>query len=214
MEPHTINVQEILRKSYNVMLQTLLDQLDLHGPGEADHAERVSLYAVATAEHLGLPDEFLTDIRRASLLHDIGKLALDRRLLTKLGTLSDEEIMDLKSHAELGDTVLQGLPWLGDAIAMVRHHHERWDGAGYPHGQQGEAIPLGARIIAVAETFDHLAFGSYWKEPLGRDEALDVIREEIGAQFDPCVVAAFIAVEPLIQPLDIDGLIDEVPGRN
>ena len=99
------------------------------------------------------------------------------------------------------ETVLGDLPWLDDVVPMIRHHHERWDGAGYPDGLSGEAIPLGARVIGVAETYDHLAFGSSYKEPIGSDLAIQVLVDEAGKQFDPDVVSAFLQIEPLIQPL-------------
>lgn len=198
------DVEQILQRSYNEMVRSLLSALDLHGPGEAEHAERVAIYAVATAEELGMPDSFLRDLRRASLLHDVGKLAVDRTLLRKLGDLSQEDLDELKLHSHLSQAVLESLPWLGDAHLMIRHHHERWDGKGYPDGLAGDVIPLGARIIAVAEAFDHVAFGSYWKEPQGRMEALEELHRESGKQFDPEVLKAFNQVERLIQPISLN----------
>lgn len=194
---------ELLRASQNDANRALLRALDLHRPGEEIHAERVAVYAVATAHALGLSEEMLLDIRRAAQLHDVGKMAIDRAVLHKLGELTENDWRELKHHASMSETILGSLPWMNQAAPMVRHHHERWDGTGYPDGLKGEEIPLGARIIAVAEAFDHITFGSSWREPQGREDARKELEQEAGRQFDPAVVAAFLRVEPLIQPLGL-----------
>ena len=199
MEP--MEVEPLLLASQNDTIRSLVRALDLHGPGEADHAERVATYAVATGEKMGLGDDDLLKLRRGAVLHDVGKIAIDSSLLCKLGELTDDDFAALRMHAAMCETVLSDLPWLDDVVPMIRHHHERWDGGGYPDGLKEESIPLGARIIGVAETFDHLAFGSSYKEPLGTDLAAQVLMDEAGKQFDPEVVDAFLQVEPLIQPL-------------
>ena len=178
----------------------------MHGPGEADHAERVAVYATATADKLGLSDEELISVRRAALLHDVGKITIDSDLLCKLGTLTEDDLIALRMHAAMAEEVLKGLVWLEPALPMIRHHHERWDGHGYPDGLGAEDIPLGARIIAVAETFDHIAFGSYWRAAAGRHHALEELRLASGKQFDPEVVAAFFEIEPIIQPMEFGEL--------
>ncbi len=196
-----MEVEPLLLASQNDAIRALVRALDMHGPGEADHADRVATYAVATGERMGLSDDQLLKLRRGAVLHDVGKIAIDSHLLSKLGELTDEDLAALKMHAAMCETVLGDLPWLDDVVPMIRHHHERWDGAGYPDGLSGEAIPLGARIIGVAETYDHLAFGSSYKEPIGSDLAIQVLVDEAGKQFDPDVVSAFLQIEPLIQPL-------------
>ncbi len=196
-----MDVETILRASQNDAIRALVRALDLHGPGEAEHAERVAVYAVATGEHMLLEDEDLLNLRRAAVLHDVGKIAIDRGLLMKLGDLDEEDFIALRMHSAMCEQVLADLPWLAPALPMIRHHHERWDGDGYPDGLKGDAIPLGARIIGVAETFDHLAYGSSYKPPVGADVALEVLEAEAGSQFDPQVVEAFLQVQHLVQPL-------------
>lgn len=193
-------IDDLLRNSYNDMVRALVRALDMHDPGEAEHAERVSVYSVATAERMGFSDEELVTIRRAALLHDVGKIAIERSLLRKLGELDDADFQELKLHAALAEQMLQSLPWLSDAVPMIRHHHERWDGGGYPDQLAGEAIPVGARIIAVAEAFDHIATGASWRNARGRQLAIQEMIIESGKQFDPTVVQNFLAVEELIQP--------------
>ena len=198
-----MEVESLLTASQNDTIRALVRALDLHGPGEAEHAERVSSYAVATGEKMGLSDSELLHLRRAAVLHDVGKIAIDRSLLAKLGELNEEDFVALRMHAAMSEQVLGDLPWLDESVPMIRHHHERWDGGGYPDGLAGEAIPLGARIIGVAETFDHLAFGSSYKPPIGSDLAGQILQDEAGKQFDPDVVGAFLQIEPLIQPVDL-----------
>ena len=198
-----MQVEPLLIASQNDTIRALVRALDLHGPGEAEHAERVSVYAVATGEKMGLDDQELLELRRAAVLHDVGKIAIDRSLLSKLGELDEDDFTALKMHASMCEHVLADLPWLEKSLPMIRHHHERWDGGGYPDGLAGETIPIGARIIGVAETFDHLAFGSSYKPPIGTDLAAQVLQDEAGKQFDPQVVDAFLQIESLIQPMDL-----------
>lgn len=196
-----MEIEPIIMASQNDAIRALVRALDLHGPGEADHAERVAVLSVATGERIGLDDDELLNLRRAAMLHDVGKIAIDRNLLVKLGELTEDDFAALKMHAAMCETVLEDLPWLTPALPMIRHHHERWDGAGYPDGLSEHKIPIGARIIGVAETYDHLAFGSSYRPALGRDLAREVVEDSAGSQFDPAVVRAFLEVEPLIHPL-------------
>ena len=175
--------------------------LELHDPGEREHAERVAVYAVATGEKLGMSDEDLIHLRRAGQLHDVGKIAVDRVILRKMGTLTEQDFEDLKKHADAAVDVLSAFPWLSPSVPMIRSHHERWDGMGYPRGLEGDEIPLGGRILAVAEAFDVMVSGSAWRRPLVPEDACMEIRDCSGTQFDPNVVAAFLSVQPLIQPL-------------
>lgn len=192
-------VTDLLQRSQNDAVRGLLRALDMHFAGEADHAERVSVYAVATAEKMGMSNEELVHVRRAAELHDVGKVHIDSALLGKLGKLSEDEIATLHLHAVLSLRVIESFDYLAPCVPMIMHHHERWDGTGYPDALKGEEIPLGARIIAVAEAFDVMLFvGPHRKTEA---EALEELGRCEGTQFDPKVVEAFRTVQPLIQPL-------------
>lgn len=200
-----MNEADALRIQQNELIRALQRTLELHCPGEADHAERVAVYSVATAHELGVSEAELLDIRRAAALHDIGKVAVDRDLLVKPGGLSDEDIVALRLHAELSIRVLEGIEWLAEAALMVRHHHEHWDGGGYPDGLQGDEIPLGSRIIGVAEAFDVMTMASPFRELRMPEEALAELERCAGTQFDPGVVSAFGRIQALVQPIGMKG---------
>lgn len=182
-------------------MRALLTSLDLHVPGEAGHAERVAVYAVATGHELGLDQGHLLELRRAATLHDIGKVAIEKHVLGKLAELTEAEFNEIKRHAQLAEHVLESMPWMSECLAMIRHHHERFDGSGYPDGLAGDSIPLGARIIAVAEAFDQMVSDCGWRDAVGEDIARSELEECAGTQFDPGVVEAFLRIQPRIQPL-------------
>lgn len=185
----------------NDQIRELLNQLEEHSSGERGHAHRVSVYSVAVGERLGLSFEDLVHLRQAASLHDIGKLKIDPLLLNKIGDLSEKELFDLRQHAREAQRVVGLLNWLSPVLPMILHHHERWDGSGYPDGLVGEDIPLGSRIMAVAESFDALTARSTWRDAVPEEAALKEIRDGAGTQFDPMVVNTFLLVQPLIQPI-------------
>jgi response regulator RpfG family c-di-GMP phosphodiesterase len=144
----------------------------------------------------------LLNLRYAALLHDVGKISLDAQLLNKVGKLDDEEIDALRLHALIAASILEAFDWIQPCLLDIRHHHERWDGGGYPDRLVGPDIPLGARIINLAETFDVMLTGTHGDSKTER-AALDEIKRCSGSQFDPRVVDAFLTVQPLIQPLQL-----------
>jgi len=190
-----------LQKAHNDLIRSLLRALEGHAPGESGHAERVAVYSVATAEKMGMDERELLHLRRAAQLHDVGKVKVSAGLLMKPDRLSEVEWDELRLHAILAESVLESIWFLSPALPMIRHHHERWDGAGYPDGLAAEKIPLGARIIGVAEAFDSLTWPSPFRAEISEEAALTEIRKNAGTQFDASVVEAFEAVQPLIQPI-------------
>jgi diguanylate cyclase (GGDEF)-like protein/putative nucleotidyltransferase with HDIG domain len=157
------------------------------------HIRRVRAYATGLARLCGIkdPDE-LKAIETGSLLHDIGKIAIEDYILNKPGRLSKQEFEKIKVHATAGDEILQQVQFPFPVAKYVRSHHERWDGLGYPDGLKGEEIPLGARILAVADAFDAIRFSRPYKLSMATDEAIDVLRTQAGIVYDPKLIHLFI----------------------
>lgn len=174
------------------MLRQLSEGLEIKDPYTRHHSSRVERHTYRTAIALGLTREDVEVLRRAASVHDVGKIHVDDAILRKPGTLTPEERAEIQKHTAIGARMVRGL---GDAriAGAVRHHHERWDGRGYPDGLAGEEIPLYARIIAVADTFDAITSTRAYRSKGSTAKALRIIEEEAGAQFDPRVVEAFLS---------------------
>jgi HD-GYP domain-containing protein (c-di-GMP phosphodiesterase class II) len=134
----------------------------------------------------------LRDLAFAAVLHDIGKLVVIEKVLNKPGSLDDDEWEILKSHPEVGAAIIENMEFLAGAVPFVRHHHERYDGKGYPDRLMGEQIPLGARIIAVADAFDAMTTDRSYRKALSREVALNTMIAKAGSQFDPKAMEAFM----------------------
>lgn len=158
------------------------------------HSERVAHYSNLLGKHFGLSERELTDLRYAAALHDIGKIGVSRSILNKLGRLADDEVEAMRLHSIIGIRLIEKIEGLKGAVPAIKHHHERWDGQGYPDRLTGDAIPLSARIISVAETYDILTSQLPWRRPMSTTEAAAELRRCASSQFDPAVVEAFIEV--------------------
>lgn len=158
------------------------------------HSERVAQNATRLAHALELPESQVELIEQAASVHDLGKIGVPDRVLLKPGRLTDEENESMRRHTELGAEVLARFHLFRSGAAIVRHHHERWDGAGYPDGLAGEEIPLGARVIAVVDAFDAMTSNRPYRKALSRREALRRIAAGAGEQWDPSIVSAFLAM--------------------
>lgn len=155
------------------------------------HNYRVTLYAVAVAEAMSQPAHEIADLMSGAFLHDVGKIGIPDRILRKPARLTAEEFEVMKTHSLLGLEIVAGNPWLEGAAQVIRHHHERFDGTGYPDGLRGTRIPLKARIFAVADVFDALTADRPYKAAMPLPEAMSLIKADSGRHFDPDVVAAF-----------------------
>jgi putative nucleotidyltransferase with HDIG domain len=174
------------------MLPELSARLEARIPGIAAHSRRVSRYAAAAARELGLSSREVDRVRRAGAIHDIGKLEMSAGIVNRPGPLNPAEFAIVKKHAQAGARIAERYGH-ADLAPIIHRHHERFDGDGYPDGLAGAAIPLGARIVAVADTFDAATSIRPYREALAEDEALSLLWSEAGAQLDPRVVAAFCA---------------------
>ena len=185
----------------NDQIRSLLSILEGRIPGEAAHAARVAVMSVAMGHQLGLRGEKLLQLRYSSELHDVGKTSLNPDTLMKVAPLTPQEHAAIRTHSGLAEALVGAIDWLRPCVPAITHHHERWDGRGYPAGLAGEDIPFESRIIAVAEAFDAMTKLAFRGEPFTEEQALEELQRESGAQFDPAMVDAFLAVKPLIQPI-------------
>ncbi|MDI6689605.1 MAG: GAF domain-containing protein, partial [Actinomycetota bacterium] len=158
------------------------------------HSQVVTRYAIAIAKELSLPESEIESIRIASMLHDIGKIGLDGTILNKPGKLTPEERALVNLHPLIGVNILKSLEFLKGAIPLILYHHEHFDGMGYPEGIAGKTIPLGARIIAVADAFNAMVSERPYRSALSIEEAIEELRNHSGTQFDPTVVEAFLRI--------------------
>mgnify|MGYP001809587303 CR=1 FL=1 len=156
------------------------------------HNYRVTLYSVKIGEMLGLSDADMQGLIKGAFLHDLGKIAISDAILHKPERLTDEEFKIMKTHVHHGEDILQSYGWLKDALDVVRCHHEKFDGSGYPDRLIEHDIPLNARIFSVADVFDALTSKRPYKEPFSFDIALDILQQSIGSHFDPEVAQLFI----------------------
>lgn len=179
-------------KAYHGAVRALVAALDAREHDTGRHSERVCTYAVRIGKEMGLGPAALRSLALGALLHDIGKIGVSDTILLKTGRLSDDEWRSMREHPQLGARILNSTPFLHDAVQVVRFHHERFDGKGYPCGLAGNQIPLAARIFAVADVYDALTTKRPYREPLSRAEALRQIEGGSGTQFDPEVVASFV----------------------
>ena len=172
----------------------LTQTLVLRDPDNAGHAARVTELALRLAAAMDLSPDRVKAIKAGGPLHDIGKLEVDRAILDKPGALDPEELEEIRTHPELGARMLKGVKSLRSSLNCVLHHHERWDGGGYPYGLGGDAIPVEARILAVADAYDAMTSQRPYRDPRTREEALAEVERCAGSQFDPHIARVFLTL--------------------
>jgi putative two-component system response regulator len=180
-----------IQESYEASLSVLANAIEVRDPYTRGHIERVRDYALAIAEELGLTKASLNHLRFGSILHDVGKINISEKILKKTGPLEPAEWAEMEKHPSLGVDLIKEIPFLAQTIPVILYHHERWDGDGYPFGLQGEEIPLGARIAAVADSFDAMTRVRAYRHALTPDKAQSEIVACSGQKYDPAVVEAF-----------------------
>jgi putative nucleotidyltransferase with HDIG domain len=185
-----------LRRSYMATVRALCNAVEARDAYTGKHAERVAAYGMEIARVLGAPFSDDPEVEFGFLLHDVGKVAVPDSILWKPEPLTAEERLLMERHPIVGWEILREIDFLGEAKLVVRHHHERWDGAGYPDGLAGDVIPLAARVFAVADVLDALTTVRPYRQPSTVDEARSMIEECSGTQFDPEVVDAFLQIPP------------------
>jgi putative two-component system response regulator len=174
------------------IVAALANAVEAKDPNLDNHCRRLAYRATRLAASVGLAGSDLEGVAYGALLHDIGKIAVPEAVLHKIGKLDDSDREILRRHPEIGEQICRPLIASRAFAPIIRQHHERWDGAGYPDGMQGEAITLGARIVGITDAFEAIVFGRPYRAPRSQDEAFDELRRESGHQFDPGLVPLFI----------------------
>ena len=181
-----------IKPAYVATIYALTAAIDAKDHYTFGHSQRVAKYATTLASALGLDESYIAIVREAALLHDVGKIGIPERILTKTGRLTNEEYDIVKRHVEMSLTIIKHLPSLNYTVPAVLGHHERWDGRGYPRGIKGENIPLTARCLAVVDAFDAMTSNRPYRVALSVDSALNEIKNNIGSKYDPIVANLFI----------------------
>jgi HD-GYP domain-containing protein (c-di-GMP phosphodiesterase class II) len=195
--PENIKVKELqtqllaVRTSVICAMNQLLDLKDLN---TGVHSTRLAEWAVRIGRDLGLDDDCLRDLEAAAILHDIGKIGVPDAILRKPAKLTDEEYAVIKKHPEYGWAVLRAVPGFERVSLFVLHHHEAFDGKGYPAGLRGDEIPIGSRIVSVMDSFDAMVSSRPYRKGMPLEEAIKRLEADTGKQFDPIVTPRFIAL--------------------
>lgn len=180
-----------LRRAYESSLTSLANAIDVRDAFTRGHVERVTGYTMAIASEMGISGRSLDMLRFGAILHDIGKIITSETTLFKTTSLDSTEWDEIKLHPVTGAEMIKDISFLAPVVPLVRHHHERWDGTGYPSGLSGDEIPAGARIIALADSFDAMTIHCPYRSALSMEDAYNEIMQCSGSRYEPAVVAAF-----------------------
>jgi HD-GYP domain-containing protein (c-di-GMP phosphodiesterase class II) len=206
-ELQSLRYAEDIRRLYHQLQRAicqsvlgLANALEAKDPYTRGHSERVGAWGRRLATALGLPADEIDTVTQAGLLHDLGKIGVPEVVLRKRGALDHDEWTLMRNHPMVGSQIVAPFEFFAGGAAVIRHHHERWDGSGYPDGLAGAAIPLGARIVAVADVFDALTSDRPYRGALPRDIALAYLGEEAGRTLDADVVTALLDLVYVTDP--------------
>lgn len=185
---------EELKRSYFESIMALAQAIETKDSYTRGHCDRTVRHGLAIADRLGLSDSEKEKVRYAAALHDIGKIGINESILNKPGKLTEEEYEMVKLHPKMGADIIKGIKFLEPVVPIIYHHQERYDGKGYPDGIKGEQIPIGARIIAVLDTYDAMTTDRPYRKALSKEAAIAEVKRCSGTQFDPQVVEVFLQI--------------------
>jgi len=207
---------DIINSMYVRSIDAMIKALEAKDFYTRGHSQRVTLYSVAIAEELGMAGQELEDLYRASVLHDLGKIGVREAILNKPGRLTEEEFAEVVLHPETAVRILEPILFFRPLLPAILHHHEQFDGKGYPFRLAGKEIPLGSRIMAIADTFDAMTSTRAYRKALPVADAIAEIRHCSGTQFDPDIVPAFLACQSkIVIPGDVglpEGFAEAIPA--
>lgn len=215
LEEKVKNQTDIINLMYVRSIDAMIKALEAKDFYTRGHSQRVTLYSMAIAAELGMTGQELEDLHRASVLHDLGKIGVREAVLNKPGKLTEEEFAEIVRHPETAVRILEPIPFFRPLLPAILHHHERFDGKGYPSRLAGSNIPLASRIMAIADTFDAMTSTRAYRKALPVADAIAEIRRCSGTQFDPDIVPAFLACQSkIVIPGDVslpEGFEEAVP---
>ncbi len=206
VEDYRLNLEKKVKEQTDVInlmyvrsIDAMVKALEAKDDYTRGHAQRVTIYSVAIAREMGLPEREVEDIRRASVLHDLGKIGVREAVLNKPAALTDDEFREFARHPGISVNILEPVPFFRPILPAILHHHERYDGRGYPGGLAGDEIPLASRIMAVADTFDAMTTTRAYRKALPAEDAVAELRACAGTQFDPGIVSVFLSCREKIR---------------
>lgn len=222
LDDYRLNLEEkvkeqtdIINSMYVRSIDAMIKALEAKDFYTRGHSQRVTLYSMAIAEELGVKGQELENLYRASVLHDLGKIGVREAVLNKPGKLTEEEFADIVRHPETAVGILEPIPFFHPLLPAILHHHERFDGKGYPSRLAGKNIPLASRIMTIADTFDAMTSTRAYRQALPIADAIAEIRRCSGTQFDPDIVPAFLACQSkIVIPGDVslpEGFEETIP---
>lgn len=183
-----------LKELFSGTVNAIIEALDAKDSFTLGKSRRVTFFSVKMAMYFNLSNENLGKLELAGLLHDIGMIGIPEEILNKADTLNLEEVEAIKKHVTYGVRILEDIKQLKDVVEIIKFHHERYDGSGYPYGIKGEEIPLISKIISIADTYDSMTSNRSYRKSLSHEEALAKLEEQSGKQFDPVIVEAFKSI--------------------
>ena len=186
-------IQERERNYQKGVIKTMTNLLEMRDPYTLGHSTRVANLSACLAGFMGFGREFIDRVYWSGIVHDIGKMGIPESILLKTGKLTKDEFEVIKIHPSLSENALSNFSWLDDLRPIVRHHHEKWDGSGYPDGIEGESIPIESRIISVADAYDAMTSDRIYRKAMSDRKAKQELLKEAGIQFDPYVVRMFLS---------------------
>jgi len=209
---------DVINSNYVRFIDSLIRTLEAKDFYTRGHSQRVTRISVAIAEELGMAGQELENLYRASVLHDLGKIGVKEAILNKPGRLTEEEFLEIFRHPEKAVEILEPIDYYKPLFPAILHHHEKFDGTGYPKHLAGKDIPFASRIMAIADTFDAMTSTRAYRKALPVSDAITEIRRCSGTQFDPDIVPAFIACQPkIVIPGDVslpEGFEEQSPYRS
>jgi len=190
-------IKELTKRGKQSLIESIFafaKTIELKDHYTGEHVERTVSYATRIAKALRLEPEEVENVREAAVLHDLGKIGISDKILFKKSKLTGREYEEMKKHPQIAADIIRPIQFMHNIVPLVLYHHERWDGKGYPAGIKGEDIPIGARIVAIADVYQALTSNRPYRKAFSKKNAVEIIKEGIGTQFDPNIVNIFLKI--------------------